>query len=86
MKRSKVKGAKTKVVLSIMPHNTMYVCQDNEGRHLTQRWSNGHEIELRQTDKWSLRSVVVANEKMKLKWWVASVAATDEKTKLGYQL
>ena len=86
MKRSKAKGAETKVVLSIMPRNTTYVCQDNEGRHLTQRWSDGHEVELRQMDKWSLRSVVVANEKMKLKWRVASVAGTDEKTKLGYQL
>ncbi len=86
MKKEQSKGGKTKVVLSIMPRNATYVCQDNEGRHLTQQWSDGHEVELRQTNKWRLRSVAVANEKMKLKWRVASVAVTDEKTKLGYQL
>ena len=80
------KGGKTKMVLSIMPRNTTYVCQDNDGRHLTQWWSDGQEVELQQMDQWSLCSVAVANEKMKLKWRVASVAATDEKTKLGYQL
>ncbi len=40
------KGGKTKMVLSIMPRNTTYVCQDNDGRHLMQWWSDGHEVEL----------------------------------------
>ncbi len=31
----------------------MYVCQDNEDRHLTQWWSDGHEVELWQTNKWA---------------------------------
>ena len=62
MKNEQSKGGKTKVVLSIMPRNATYVCQDNEGRHLTQQWNDDHKIELWQTDKWSLRSEAVADK------------------------
>ena len=47
------KGGKTKVVLSIMPCDATYICQDNEDRHLKQWWSDGHEVELWQTNKWA---------------------------------